>query len=206
MTLPKISLALLTSCLLSATVVQATPMTGLLNMSGTATFNKSFATASGVTKFIGVRVDGGNTGAFSNIALNTPVKTASNYLFSPSTSTTALWSVAGFTFDLLSSTVVQQNANFLLISGIGTISGNGFNTTQGVWAFSSQSAGGRKGSATFTFSTNNASVPDGGATVLLLGSGLLGVGLLRLKIRKAISSFASHPTLGGRAFGATPGF
>ena len=41
------------------------------------------------------------------------------YIFTPPTATPGLWSVGGFTFDLDESTVVLQNADFLIISGTG---------------------------------------------------------------------------------------
>jgi len=103
---------------------------------------------------------------------------AQPWIFNPSTPTPGLWSVGGFTFDLLSSTVVTQNAQFLSISGTGIVSGNGFDPTAMEWSFTAQNAGGRPRTI-FSFSANGIAVPDGGTTVMLLGAALGALGLAR---------------------------
>src|SRR5438874_6703005 len=165
---------------------QAVPITGMLNIGGTATFNTtSLATASSAT-FSNVTVQGGNDGDFASIPVGTDVTMAS-YTFIPSTMTNGLWTVVGFgfTFNLTSSTVEVQNATFLNISGIGIITGPpGFDATPGVWAFTSQNALGQP-HATFSFSANTAAVPgvpDNGMTVMLLGVGLLGLAVFHAKL------------------------
>jgi hypothetical protein len=164
---------------------QATPITGMLNIAGTADFNtNSLLTASSAT-FSDVLVLGGNTGTFAGFAVGTPVVMAS-YTFDPSTITNGLWSVNGFTFNLLSSTVEQRTATFLSVSGTGIITGPpGFDPTPGDWAFTSQNAGGHPHD-TFSFSANTSStaVPDGGMTLALLGAGLMGIAAFRAKFRK----------------------
>ena len=60
--------------------------------------------------------------------------------------------------------------------------GNGFDATPGVWAFTSQNAGGRPHS-TFSFSANTAAVPDSGSAVALLGLALTGIEVLRRTLR-----------------------
>ncbi|CAN5269579.1 hypothetical protein BH23VER1_BH23VER1_13120 [soil metagenome] len=88
---------------------------------------------------------------------------------------TDLWMVGGFEFDLVDSTINFQNANFLAVSGTGTISGNGFDPTPGVWNFTTQEPD-AMGIFSFSSSTSSlASVPDGGATVALFGLSLLGL-------------------------------
>src|SRR5437899_3507283 len=85
---------------------QATPITGMLNIGGTATFDTaSLATAKSAT-FSDELVLGGNTGDFAGFAVGTPVVMAS-YTFDPSTITNGLWSVNGFTFNLTAH-VVQR--------------------------------------------------------------------------------------------------
>ena len=164
---------------------QATPITGMLNIGGTATFNtSSLATATSAT-FADVLVLGGNTGTFAGFAVGTPVVMAS-YTFDPSTITNGLWSVNGFTFNLLTSTVVSRSATFLSVSGTGIITGPpGFDATPGVWAFTSQNAGGHPHN-TFSFSANTegGAVPDSGMTLALLGGGLMGLAAFRAKFGK----------------------
>jgi hypothetical protein len=161
----------------------ATPITGMLNIGGTAKFNtKSLLTAKSAT-FSDELVLGGNTGAFAGFAVGTPVVMAS-YTFDPSTITNGLWSVNGFTFNLTSSTVVARSATFLSVSGKGIITGPaGFDATPGVWAFTSQNAGGHPHD-TFSFSANTTTVPDGGMTLALLGAGLIGLAAFRAKFAK----------------------
>jgi len=165
---------------------QATPITGMLNIGGTATFDTtSLATAHSAT-FSDALVLGGNTGTFAGFAVGTPV-VMSSYTFDPSTMTNGLWSVNGFTFNLTSSVVqTPRSTTFLSISGVGIITGpEGFDATPGVWAFTSQNAGGHPHS-TFSFSANTvaAAVPDGGMTIALLGTGLMGLAAFRAKFAK----------------------
>src|SRR5207249_5686588 len=165
---------------------QATPITGMLNIWGTATFDTtSLATAHSAT-FTDVIVLGGNTGTFAGFAVGTPVVMAS-YTFDPSTITNGLWSVNGFTFNLTSSVVqTPRSATFLSVSGTGIITGPaGFDATPGVWAFTSQNAGGHPHD-TFSFSANTegGAVPDGGMTLALLGAGLMGLAAFRAKFGK----------------------
>jgi hypothetical protein len=164
---------------------QATPITGMLNIAGTANFNTSSLTTASSATFSDVLVLGGNTGTFASFAVGTPVVMAS-YTFDPSTITNGLWSVNGFTFNLLSSTVEQRSATFLSVSGTGIITGPaGFDATPGVWAFTSQNAGGHPHD-TFSFSANTegGAVPDSGMTLALLGAGLMGLAAFRTKFAK----------------------
>ena len=165
---------------------QATPITGMLNIGGTATFDTtSLATAHSAT-FSDAIVLGGNTGVFASFAVGTPVVMAS-YIFDPSTMTNGLWSVNGFTFNLTSSVVQSpRSTTFLSVSGTGIITGPaGFDATPGVWAFTSQNAGGHPHS-TFSFSANTvgAAAPDSGMTVALLGGGLMALAAFRAKFGK----------------------
>jgi hypothetical protein len=164
---------------------QATPITGMLNIAGTAQFNtNSLNTASSAT-FTNPHVEGVNTGDFAGFGVNTPVVMAS-YTFDPSTMTNGLWSVDGFTFNLISSTVVFRSAGFLNVTGTGIITGPaGFDPTPGVWSFSTSSAN-HQGSG-FSFQANSAAggvVPDGGMTLALLGAGLMGLAAFRAKFGK----------------------
>lgn len=178
MRLSKFILTVTVTCVIGLAGAQAAQITGLLNISGTAKFDKKLAQATRVTAFSNVSVGGGSTGDFSSIPMGTSVTMASTYIFSPSTPT-GLWSVGGFTFDLQSSTIVSQTSNFLSISGTGTISGGGFDNTVASWAFSSQGSGSGK---TFTFSATTAgATPDSGMTAVLLGTSLLSLAVFRAK-------------------------
>ena len=175
---------------LSTHEAQANQINGTIDFAGATQFDKSVANATRVVKWRDVNGNLGFsnvaavTGNFSSIALGTQATMATSWIFSPSTPTPGLWSVGGFTFNLLSSTVVTRTLTFLNITGTGIISGNGFDPTEGTWAFTSQNAGGtHTGTHTFfSFSANAASVPDGGSTVSLLGCALLGLAALRRKV------------------------
>jgi len=179
MKLHKILLAIVASVgLLSS--AQAVPITGMLNISGTAHYNAPIATATQVTMFTDVVTGGANTGSFAAIPAMVMVTMTSPYIFNPSTPTPALWSVAGFTFDLTSSTIFSQSVHGILIEGTGTIMGNGFDPTAGIWSYSQQAGRG----TVLTFSATTSAVPDGGMTMAFLGTGLMGLAAFRAKFAK----------------------
>ena len=98
-----------------------------------------------------------------------------------------LWTAGGFTFNLSASSITLQNNSFLLVEGTGFIVGNGFDQTAGTFSFSTQEndVDGR-----FSFSAagiatpTSTNVPDGGATIALLGLSLLGLQGARKAIAK----------------------
>ena len=95
---------------------------------------------------------------------------------------TGFWTVGGYTFDLIASTLVFQGNGFVFVDGRGTITGPGLNAPRSAtWLFSVQdpSSGG-----VFSFS-GSSSIPDGGATVALLGLSLAGIEGIRRKLRRA---------------------
>jgi hypothetical protein len=176
----KLTLAILAAALITSGA-QAAMVNGAITLAGGAIFDTdSLATATRVNTFLDVKVmsEDGDFDGF--VADDDSVTMAVPYIFTPSTPTPGLWSVGGFTFDLASSTVVLQNADFLIISGTGTLSGNGFDPTEGTWNFTSQSPS-ADGVFSFSASGDFNGVPDGGSTVALLGLGLTSVWLIRQK-------------------------
>jgi VPDSG-CTERM motif len=175
------------SCGLFSQQAQATAIQGNILFAGSVQFDtNSLATATQVTTWYDLNgnagfssVAFGGTGHFAGILAGTQA-TMAQWIFSPSTPTPGLWSVGGFTFDLLTSTIVTQTANFLSIAGTGIVSGNGFDSTNMEWSFSTQNAGGGT-NLIFSFSANGAAVPDGGSAVALLGIALTGIEVLRRK-------------------------
>ena len=173
------------SCGLFSQQAQATLINGDIQFAGEVQFDtNSLATATRVVTWFDVFHNAGfssvtsGTGDFAGIAPGTQATMAQPWIFNPSTPTPGLWSVGGFSFDLLTSTIVTQNASTLVIEGTGIVSGNGFDPTSMDWSFTTQSAGGRT-RTTFSFSANGASVPDGGTTVMLLGAALGALGMAR---------------------------
>src|SRR5678816_2047777 len=180
MKLLKLALAVLAAALVTSGA-QAAMVEGAITFAGGAKFDtNSLATATRVTLFKSVKVmsEDGDFSAFVND--DDAVAMAVPYIFTPSTPTPALWSVGGFTFDLDGSVVVLQNADFLIITGTGTITGNGFDPTEGSWRFTAQSPS-ADGVFSFSSSGDFNGVPDGGSTVALLGLGLTCVWMIRRK-------------------------
>lgn len=122
---------------------------------------------------------------FTSVALNTAVTMTAPWTFN-SGPHLGLWSVGGFTFDLTSSAVVTQAGGFLTVLGTGVISHASFWDTAGTFRFTTQEddAGGE-----FSFSAANSThgaVPDGGSTLVLLGSAIVGLyGIARKSVRIA---------------------
>lgn len=186
--IPKTVLAILAAGLaataFSPQQADAAGINGVITFAGGAVYDTmDLATATRVDTFRDVTVQS-RDGDFSSVSVGASVTMAEPYIFSPSTPTPALWSVGGFTFDLSGSTVVQQDSNFLIITGSGTISGNGFDATPGDWSFTSQSPD-ANGVFSFSAVTSGQGVPDGGATVALLGLAFFGVELARRKLKLA---------------------
>jgi hypothetical protein len=154
----------------------AGPIKGQIDFIGTVSFgdnigntNVSLTSATRVSTWISSVVSQDSLD-FSSISPGTNVTMAAPWIFSPSTNTPSLWSVGGFTFDLASSVVAAQTSNFLNVTGLGTASGNGFNSTPGTWSFTASSPNGQN-NGTFSFQSNTA-VPESG-TVGLLATGAL---------------------------------
>ena len=167
-----------------------TTISGELDLGGSVSYDStSLASAKEVKTWYnvfgtaGLSSVTGATGDFSGIALGSDATMTAPWVFG--SGQPALWSVGGFTFDLLTSAIVSQSSTFLNITGTGTISGNGFLNTQGVWSFTSTSANGGT-SVKFGFTASTVA-PDGGSAVALLGIALAGIeGVRRMfRARKA---------------------
>ena len=157
----------------------ATPITGSIDFGGVVTFDTmSLATATRVNMWNSSFVLQ-DSGSFSSISSGTNVTMAAPWIFNSGTSsvpmpgpaTAHLWQVGGFNFDLSTSVVATQTANFLNVTGTGTITGNGFDATPGTWSFTSSDSSGQQ-QTTFGFQTETAAVPEPGTlTLLAVGAG-----------------------------------
>ena len=163
---------------------QATQISGAIDFAGEVSFDTtSLKTATMVTQWH-MAVVSGTSGDFSSVALNSNVAFVTPYVFNPPTAYASLWSVGGFTFELVSSSIDLQTNKFLNVSGQGFVTGNGFDRTPGTWTFTSNRSNGGT-SRQFSFAANSTAVPtpDSGSTVALLGVALITVGALRAKFQ-----------------------
>jgi hypothetical protein len=164
---------------------QAIPITGSIDMSGTATLNSTFlGSATAATAFTGVTVGGAPTGAFAGTfgasVTWSGFSWPSNILVSPLR--TFVFGANTYSFDLANVSVFSQSNNFLNLTGFGTLHVTGFDDTPGLWTFTiSNPTGGAHANFQFTFANSQtaAGVPDGGTTVMLLGSALTVIDLIR---------------------------
>jgi hypothetical protein len=169
------------------------PITGSIDMSGTANNlnNTLLGSATSVAFFTAVTVGGSPTGTFAGTAGSSVTwhgfSWPSNVLVAP------LWTfVSGattYSFDLANVSVFSQSNSFLNLMGSGTFHVTGFDDTPGLWSFTiSNPGGGAHANFDFTFAnsqTATGGVPDGGMTVALLGLALVGVEVLRRKLKAA---------------------
>ena len=118
-----------------------------------------------------VNATGDFVGLASTLAIFTDFQFAD-----PFSSVSPLWTVGGFSFDLMSLVVDVQNVDELKLSGVGTVSGNGFEVTEGTWSLT-----GNGGGTAFAWSGGTLAAPAP-PVLWLLWSGLVGmIGVSRMK-------------------------
>jgi hypothetical protein len=179
----------LISCAFCVQQAQAIPITGAITFAGGVELNSvSVNTASAVTTWLdesfAMPTVQSASGSFAGLDGATATF-AFPWTFN-SGPIAAFWTVGGFTFNLLGSSIISQIGDgFLLVSGTGTITGPGYATTTGVtWLFSVQDD---PSNGVFSFSGGSEAIPDGGATVALLGLALAGIEGIRRKLIRAKS-------------------
>ena len=175
----------LISCALCVQQAQAVPITGAITFAGGVTLNTGTVnTATQVLTWLDESGDmptvQSGSGSFAGLDGQTATFA---FPWTFGSGQAALWTVGGFTFNLIASHIVSQTGNgFLSVSGTGTISGNGYATTTGVtWNFTVQDDA---SNGVFSFSGGSEAIPDGGPTVALLGLALAGIEGLRRKLMR----------------------
>ena len=163
------------------------PINGTLYFGGVVTLDSTnLDSATQVTAWNTMFVNQPGTGSFSGIPVGTNATMTGPWTFN-SGPHLSLWSVGGFTFDLIYSAIVYQISTFLNVSGPGIVSGNGFTPSTADWAFTIVTDGTPHGDMRFAFTAqifaeHPPGVPDSGATVTLLGMAFVGLAGLRRKV------------------------
>jgi VPDSG-CTERM motif len=176
----------LISCAFCVQQAQAVQITGAINFSGGGTLdNTDLSMAQAVLTWLDQGLNmptvEGASGSFAGLDGQTAIF-ANPWVFG--SGAPALWTIGGFTFNLIASTIISQSADFLLVSGTGYITGTGFDPSFATWLFSIQEA---PAGFVFSWSGGSEAIPDGGATVALLGLALAGIEGIRRKLRSAKS-------------------
>jgi hypothetical protein len=175
--------------LLTAASVQAIPISGTIQFVGTATMNASQTAFVSFGNPLGGGLGpwvqaGSQTGSYAGVAAGTTAIWTPFTFNPPAASVTPLWMFTigstTYSFDATSMSVTHPNATTVNISGSGIAHITGFGDTLGTWTVTATGSG-----VDFTFGASTGSEPDGvadgGTTVLLLGTALSGVALLRKK-------------------------
>jgi len=173
---------LLATALVAAGPANAALISGQIDMGGAVTPLDSLNIATSLSLATGLSFNTatvisvtGDFATYINVG-NTPTMTG--FQFSPSLSPNPVnvWNVGGFTFSMDSvASVVPPNNYVLALTGTGTITGNGFDPTEGFFVLTAQTAN----QVNFSWSSSTAAVPVP-AAVWLFASGLLGlVGIAR---------------------------
>ena len=146
----------------------------LRNVSGMVTTD--ILEATGIQAWLLPQVDV-RSGSFVSVPEGEMVTMSQPWVFNPTSPLSPLWAITGpdnFAFHLASATVEFQGA-FLLVSGVGTLTGTGFDATPATWFFSTQ---GVPTNGRYSWSSSTTAVPEPGAPVLL-GAALLGACFFR---------------------------
>ena len=162
----------------------AIPIVGEISFSGSYTINNpNLSIATAFTSFTGVTVSAGPTGDYSGLAGAAVTQTPFTFDPFPAGGVVPLWTIpsqGGTSFDLLALNISFESPTALLLTGTGIAHKAGKDNTPGTWILSANTLG-----TTFSFSSTNSSVPDGGTTVAFLGMGLVAVEGLRRKLGSA---------------------
>lgn len=172
------ALAVTASLFLSSTTTNAVEITGGISFAGGYTPDDSNLTVAKKITF-GPTVVMDSNGDFT-LPMFTPVVMADYLEWDPSftvSPSNPLWSVGGFSFDLMSLAVTAESTTSITLNGLGVVKHANFDDTDGNWVATFNTSGN-----TFSWSASSSSVPDGGTSIALLGMALIGTGLLRRRI------------------------
>lgn len=166
---------------------QAVPIGGFIGFTGGVVYDWSgIGNATAVTSWINPTVTVTPVGAYSSIVAGSAVTFAHvRWNFNTTVPILNFWSVGGFSFDLLSSSITAQRGGqdgYVVVSAFGIVRSSNYEPTFMRWNFTSQDPISSYPPMTWNFSASGASftpVPDGGQTVMLFGFALSSLALLR---------------------------
>jgi hypothetical protein len=187
----KLSITIIGAALLPLAASAATLLTGSINFTGGVTLNNaSAAAATGVINWYGAGGVGNPIVQNVSGTLDTLVDPTNPVSFAPawnfnSGAVPSFWSITvpggSLTFNLTSSSILSQGGTpgttgFVNVGGTGTMTGPaGYDSNTFAWSFSVQDPSAMEApGATFSIRAGNVNVPDGGSSLLMLGSVLIG--------------------------------
>ncbi len=166
---------------------QAVPITGGLSFGGgfttdTGDLNTAHTLFFGTFPDVFITSVSGSYSGVPTGAGSPPDLTQNPVTFDPFTvPVIPLWSFTylgvAYSFDLLSGFISDRGPDTLTLMGSGMLMITGYDPTQATWILTANQAAG-----TFSFSSSNGAVPDGGMTVVMLGLALCGIGMIRRKL------------------------
>jgi hypothetical protein len=171
--------------LASSQTGQAVPITGNIGFSGVVQLDTGDASTATEALSWENQVVGATSGAFTGISEGTAVAIAAPWSFN-SGPINDFWTVGGFTFNLLSSSIIGTRGRFLDVDLTGTVTGNGYDDTSfsGTFQVANPSADGlSKFTDRLSFGqVVGTPVPDGGITAMLLGLACAGLATMKYKL------------------------
>ena len=183
------------SCGVFSQQAQAAHLVGEIHMAGDVIFDTpNLGSSSAVETWISVQgnlnqaTTFGATGDFAIIPALSEADMAHPWTFSPSTITAPLWNLPafGFSFDLDHiQSITRVGENFLNILAVGIVHATGFDDTPALFSFTVNNPDGlTHDTYGFADATVTTQVPDGGATVMLLGVAIGALGMARRFLKK----------------------